>query len=308
MKIIIFGGGGYVGLELCKLLSRNSHDITIADNFSNGDAAARKKAFDLGVSIAEVNIADTDEVNTVMQAFKPDIVYNLAAIHYIPYCITHPTEVFQANISGTQNIITSIKSLDHIKPRLIFSSSASVYGSLDRPCREDDPYNPNDIYGASKVAGELLIRHQLDDYTILRFFNIIGGKDPHPHLTPKVIENVISNKPLRLGTRYARRDFVDVRDVADALYLAKDAPSNRIFNVGTGSTYSVEELVETVKEVINNHDFDVRYETPSNMRENDAPYLCADIEEAKRTLRWFPRHSFEDSIVSSIKSYTTPIA
>lgn len=301
-NILVFGGAGYLGQELIKAFSNtnNEYQVIVFDNFSNGDSQAYQKIKATTTKIIIEDISDAKKVSKAINDIKPCIIYNLAAIHYIPYCIEHPQEVFSTNIIGLQNIISSINSLSP-STRLIFTSSASVYGTREKKCRESDPYNPNDIYGATKVSGELMIKHQVKDYVIMRLFNLTGGNDPHPHLTPKIVENALKDRPLQLGAKTARRDFIDVEDVAQALYAARNAPQRTVLNVGTGSTHSVEEMVNETYQLLGKKP-KVSYETPLHIRKNDAPSLCADTTAIQEVLEWAPRKRFIESIKSAIEA------
>ena len=299
MNVLIIGGAGYIGFELSKIFCDESTDsVTIYDNFSNGNVHARVDALALGAEVIEGDIADREKLLEVFATTRPQLVYNLAAIHYIPYCIEHPDEVFNTNFLGMQNVITAIKSLS-VAPKLIFASSASVYGSRTSPCVESDPYNPNDIYGASKVAGELLVKHQLTDYAIMRFFNAVGELDPHPHLLPKVARKVLAGERLQLGTADAYRDFIYVKDIARAIYLAKGAAAGAVYNVGTGVPHTVKEVVDAMFDYVGREN-NVEYETSDNLRANDASFLCADASRLRQDLGWSPTVDFHQAIATAV--------
>ncbi len=297
MNVLIFGGAGYVGYQLTKLFHEHGDTVTVFDSFSNGDQTARDKMKDLtGVAVYEGDIADTKAVHQAVMAASPDIVYNLAAIHYIPYCIENPDKVFATNYQGLQNIITEVGARSDT--RLIFASSASVYGSPNERCTIDTPVTPNDIYGASKLAGEHLITYQLHNYVLMRLFNVYGELDPHPHLIPKVARAAVRNEVLELGTACAHRDFVYVKDVAKAFFVAKDAPAGEIYIIATGETHTVKETVDRIYALAESTG-EVRYETAANLRAKDASYLCGDPSKLCE-LGWRPRAGFDDVLMSAV--------
>lgn len=294
---MIIGGAGYVGYELTKLFVANGDAVCVVDNFSNGDVEARQKIIDLqSVVVCDDSIVDHERVTTLIEEFHPDIVYNLAALHYIPYCIEHPDEVFDTNYRGLQYIIQALR--PHPETKFIFASSASVYGSPNRQCNLDTATKPNDIYGASKLAGEGLIRHQLTNYVVMRLFNVYGNLDPHPHLIPKVAQAAVRNDNLELGTATAERDFVHVTDVANAFFIARQSQPGETHIIASGETHSVSDTVDMIYELAGSTG-KVRYETPDNMREKDASYLSGDASTL-RVLGWTPKVNFETGLRSAI--------
>jgi UDP-glucose 4-epimerase len=297
MNVLIFGGAGYVGYELSKLFAERGDTVTVFDAFTNGDTNARKKIHVLaGVIVREGTIADADAVSEVFEASNPEVVYNLAALHYIPYCVEHPREVFATNYRGLQNIIVQMNKRPNTK--FIFASSASVYGSPSAVCNLETPVEPNDIYGASKLAGEHLITFQLTNYVIMRLFNVYGKFDPHLHLIPKVAGAAVRDEQLELGTASALRDFVYVEDAAKAFFVAQNAPAGEKYIIASGETRSVKDVVERIYMLADSNG-KVRYETKVNMRTKDASYLCGDSTKL-RSLGWQPTVDFDKGLASVI--------
>lgn len=285
---------GYVGRELVQLFAAQPDTIvTIFDLQPNPGIT-----FPANVHSIVGDIRDGNQVKKVVADLQPDLVYNLAAIHYIPYCVEHPDEVVATNITGMQHIIDAVHPFG-ASTKFIFTSSASVYGSLASKARETDPYNPNDIYGASKVAGEVLTRTQLSNFVIIRLFNVFGETDPHPHLIPKVVSTLSKANPLELGTSATKRDFIYVKDAAKGFFAAANAFAGEVFNLGTGETHTVQEVVDTVREVTRSSS-EIIFNTPANLRKKDADYLCADTTKIVSTLGWKPTMSFKDGIKTTI--------
>mgnify|MGYP000845848756 FL=1 len=297
MKVLIFGGAGYVGYELVKCFLDNGDTVAIYDAFCNGDTSAHDKVSALGsVTVFEGTIADKKAVRRAIEEFCPDVVYNLAALHYIPYCIQHPDEVYETNYQGLQNIIQVLR--DYPQTKFIFASSASVYGSPDQQCTLDTPVDPNDIYGASKLAGEGLIKYQLSNFVIMRLFNVYGSLDPHPHLIPKVARAAVRGEDLELGAMEAKRDFVHVTDVARAFFVARNGCPGDTYIVATGETHSVKEVVDKIYQLSGSLG-KVTYGTVGNIRAKDASYLSGDYS-ALRALGWAPMVQFDEGLRSAI--------
>lgn len=293
MNILIFGGMGYVGRELVEQYAADPKNmVTIFDLQEKID-----RVFPSNVRSIVGDIRDASAVKKVVAETAPELVYNLAAVHYIPYCIEYPDEVIATNITGLQNIISAIRPNETTK--LIFASSASVYGSPQSKVLESDPYSPNDIYGASKVAGEVLIRTQLTNFVIIRLFNVFGESDPHPHLVPKVTSTLAKGDTLELGTSTAKRDYIYVKDAARGFFLAGSATTGETFNLGTGETHSVREVVDTAR-VATHSTSEVIFDTTPNLRKRDADYLCANNTKIVSQLGWKPTVSFEVGINTTI--------
>lgn len=300
MRILIFGGAGYVGQELVKMFSKATHEVAVFDNFSNGDTLAVRRLNKLkNVTIFQNTIANGSAVEEVITEFNPDVIYNLAALHYIPYCFEHPDEVFETNYSGLQNIISCLAKKPHVK--FIFASSASVYGSHPNICNLATECLPNDLYGASKLSGEYLIKYQLENYVIMRLFNVYGNQDPHPHLIPKVIKAAVSNQNLNLGTAIAKRDFIHVNDVANALFVAINAPSKETYIVASGKSYSVKEIVEKIYKIANSSGI-VTYDTIENIRSKDAPELMGDASKLE-SLGWSSSIELDEGLAAAIEEF-----
>ena len=297
MKVLIFGGAGYVGYELAKRFIENGDSVVVYDSLCNGDPDARTKITALkGVILYEQSISDVNAVKDAIHTAQPDLVYNLAAVHYIPYCIENPEVVFSTNYQGLQNIITALKNFPTTK--FIFASSASVYGSPNAQCTLDTPTNPNDIYGASKLAGEYLIKYQLANAGLRRLFNVSGELDPHPHLIPKVARAAVRNEVLNLGTATAERDFIYVKDVANAFFIARLGEPGRTYIIASGTTHSVKEVVDKIYE-LSGSTGEVHYETAGNIRSNDASYLSGD-SSGLRELGWQPTVTIEQGLLTAI--------
>lgn len=297
MKYLIIGGAGYVGQELVRLLTDKDADVVVLDAFKHGNKASFIERFP-EVEYIEADISEGEAVSSTVQRIKPDIIYLLAAIHYIPYCISHPDEVVATNIQGLQNTIDAIK-LSVTNARLVFASSAAVYGSPTTKCTEETVSAPNDIYGYSKQMGEWLIRNQLTDYVILRLSNVFGRQDPIPHLIPKTAKFLKSNEPLELGNSVAKRDYVFVDDVASAFVYVASAPSGEIYNVSTGETHDVREVVNTLSKLTGSSST-ITFETANNLRAVDADYLCSDNTKLQG-LGWKPSVSFEEGLRTAIE-------
>jgi UDP-glucose 4-epimerase len=253
-RVLVIGGAGFIGSHVVEQLVREDvGEIIVYDDFTRGtvknlEAALRDprvKIFELGG-----NILHTDLLDTAMKGV--DCVFHLAAL-WLLHCNDFPRSAFEVNIRGTFNVLEAC--VANQVGRLIYSSSASVYGdAVETPMTEEHPFNNRTFYGATKVAGEQMCRafHQRYglDYVGLRYMNVYGpGQDMKSVYTTvimKVLDRIDQGlSPIVYGDGSQTYDFVYVEDIARANVLAaKSDVSDRCYNVGRGVGTTVQELTE----------------------------------------------------------------
>lgn len=292
-RYFITGGLGFVGRRLARMLLAEQYQVTIFDNASQGrdPYLSRHKS----CRVIYGDIRDAKMVQSSLKRSLPDVVIHLAAVHYIPYCISHAEETLQINLLGTQHVIDGVKTLP-FRPLLIFTSSASVYGvAAPEEQREAAQPTPCDIYGYSKALGEHLIHTQLNNYAIVRLFNVAGRGDPHPHLLPRITEQLEPHGTIKLGNPSASRDFIHVDDVARGfIAISHKGHHKETYNLGGGKSYTVKEVVDL---------FMARYPYPlkaefltDRFRVTDPPVLRADTAKLQAHTGWRPLSSLETAI------------
>lgn len=256
-RFLVVGGAGFIGSHLVEqLLDASAKHVRIYDNFSRGARANLQQA--LVDPRAEI-FADGGDIlhyDTLLRAMEGmDGVFHLAAL-WLLQCYEYPRSAFDVNVAGTMNVIEAVIA-SGVK-RLVFSSSASVYGdAITEPMGEDHPFNCQEFYGASKVCGEMLLRalHNREqqrgrgfEYAGLRYMNVYGPRQDNKGAYIGVITRMLNaldkgEQPVIHGDGSQAYDFVDVRDCARANILAmRSTMSNRYYNVGTGIKTSIAEL------------------------------------------------------------------
>ncbi len=298
MPMVVTGGAGFIGSMLCKLLIERGDDVAVIDNLRNG----RREFIDvLGhkARLLEVDIRDTEAVCKIIKDIRPQGVCHLAAIHFIPYCNQHPLEALDINVQGTLSVLEACKTAP---PKMVVvASTAAVYGISDEACQETDIPRPLDIYGISKHTCEQLA--QL--YTVeteapciaARIFNAVGPNETNPHLVPQLINQLIRGEStIALGNLEPCRDYIDTRDLARALICALDHNQNGydVFNMGTGKEYSVKDIVEMCKNIL---DQQIEIEqSPHLVRKVDRMHLCANIDKIRRATGWQPKVGINEAL------------
>lgn len=317
-NILIIGGAGYIGSHVTALLRSQGYKTLVFDNLSTGHKELVRGPFVYG------NILDYSALEDVFASHKIEVIIHLAAKSLVPESISMPLFYYENNISGTLNIL-KLMSQYGVK-KVVFSSSASVYGSnVSVPVTEDFPPNPDNVYGFTKVAIERMIRDSSIihgfSYVVLRYFNAAGAHPdgfcgelhiPETHLVPRVLDVAIGNEShiVVYGTDYDTpdgtciRDYVHVLDIADAhLRAIKWIVENdndiedggMIFNVGTSRGFSVMEVIDMAQKVTG-VEIPVVY---GERRHGDPPRLVADAEKIKKVLGWKPLNSSLEFIIST---------
>lgn len=294
-RVLVAGGAGFIGSQVAFDLADAGNTVLVVDNMFAG---ARQLVPD-GADIKTVDIRDEDLRGTV-SSFDPEVVFHLAAIHYIPYCNANPEETFEVNVMGTRNLLSAARGAGSLK-RVVFTSSAAVYPPRDGANHESSAVGPMDVYGQSKLVGEDLLElfHERTDVpcATARLFNTYGPRETNEHLIPAILRQVLEGKrKIDLGNLEPKRDFIHVTDVSRALVtLATEFDAGyEVFNVGTGSEYSVHEVVEKTSAALGENIEIVQ--DAKRVRESDRPHLKADISRLRSTFDWEPRVDLETGL------------
>ena len=253
-KLLVIGGAGLIGSHVVdELVKEDVAEIRVYDNFLRGThenlAGALK---DPRVRIYEIggDVCQTDILDSAMNGM--DGVFHLAAL-WLLQCHEYPRAAFDVNIRGTFNVLEAC--VTNRIPRLVYSSSASVYGdAVEEPMTEDHPFNNKNFYGATKICGEAMARAYHYRYGLnfvgLRYMNVYGPRQDYRGAYIAVIMKMLDaidrgEGPTILGDGTEAFDFVSVRDCGRANICAMKAEvADRFYNVGTGKRTSLKTLAE----------------------------------------------------------------
>ena len=311
-RVLVTGGAGYIGSVVTAQLLDKGCDVIVCDNLSHGS----KKAVPAGAKLIVADTSDRTALDRIFQEYRIDAVMHFAAFIEAGESMQVPEKYFRNNTANSLTLLEAM--LAHKVPRLVFSSTAALYGTPDRaPIEETDALRPTNAYGESKLLVEQMLAwfHRIHGlrYSCLRYFNAAGaagdlGEDhvPESHLIPLTLEVALGKREYIsvFGTDYPTpdgtciRDYVHVSDLASAHILVLDALRQRdklIYNLGTGRGYSVREVVETVRRVTG-HPIPVREVA---RRPGDPAVLVASSDSIKRDLQWQPRFPGLEAIVRS---------
>ncbi len=249
MKVLVTGGAGFVGSHLIELLISKNHFPIIVDNLNSGLYSNIEKFVNL--KKAKFVKCDIRNIKKIMELPKVDAVIHLAAIASVVESISNPIYVNDVNVNGTLNILEFCRR-KKIK-KLVFTSSAAIYGDYERKITETSPTIPTSVYGSTKLTGEQYCKIYSNMFginiTVLRPFNIYGPRqnDAYAGVISKFMDKLDQNKsPIIFGNGNQTRDFIHVGDVVNAFYLALKYKKKKfdVFNLATGKSTTVNELAK----------------------------------------------------------------
>ena len=307
MRILLTGGSGYIGSVTTELLCDDGHDVTVFDNLERG----HREAVDPRARLVVGDLREPDGIRAALKAAKPDAVVHFAAYALVGESMQEPHKYFENNVGGGLNLLDAM--LRAGVRKIIFSSTCATYGQPETmPMTESLPQRPTNPYGESKLMFETALRWEQErrglQPVFLRYFNACGatekyGEDhePETHLIPNVLKVALGQAPAVpvFGDDYPTpdgtciRDYIHIVDLARAHILALEKDVTGPFNLGTGTGFSVKQVVETCREVTG-HPIPVAL---SPRRPGDPACLVAGAEQAKTVLGWKPRHADLRTIV-----------
>ena len=325
MKILVTGGAGYIGGTLAARLQSCGHGAVVFDNLGHG----RRNLLPAGVEFVQGELADQAALEALFTAGRAsgepfDGVIHLAALIEAGESMLRPEEFFRNNTASTLTLLEAMLACG--PRRLVFSSSAAVYGEPDcTPICESARLQPTNAYGESKLLVERMLDwfHRIHGLrsASLRYFNVAGAgeedgggiprgeaHEPESHLIPLILDVALGRRPsIRIfGEDYPTpdgtciRDYIHVSDLAEAHLLALAALEGEaaererlVFNLGNGRGFSVREVIESARRVTG-------HPIPAEVhprRAGDPAILVASSEKALRELDWKPRYTQLDEIV-----------
>ena len=315
-KILVTGGAGFIGSNICKTLVELNANVYCLDNLSTGhksniDSLINKRNF----KFLQGDITDLETCQLSCQ--NMDFVLHQAALGSVPRSIKDPLTTNNVNITGFLNML--ISSRDNNVKRFIFAASSSTYGdSKALPKLENIIGKPLSVYATTKYVNELYAENFNKLYNLntigLRYFNVFGPNQdpngPYAAVIPKFINKLIKyESPVINGDGSFSRDFTYVDNVVNMNLLALCTESknslNQIYNTACGERTSLNKLIELLKGFLIKwddkiNDVQIKY---GPEREGDIPHSLASIEKSKKLLKYNPKYSVELGLSASIDWY-----
>lgn len=315
MAILVLGGAGYIGSHTVRELVDSGRDTVVVDNLQTGF----RDAVHTSARFHEADIRDRAALDRVFAEEQIDAVIHFAASSQVGESMAHPLDYYDNNLTGTIVLLQAMVAAGVDK--IVFSSTAATYGEPERvPILESDRTMPTNCYGETKLAMEKLMNwvgraHGLRSVA-LRYFNAAGAHSSgdigeahaaESHLIPLILQVPLGTRAAIsiFGEDYATpdgtciRDYIHVTDLAHAHILAVDhliaGGGSEVFNLGSGTGFSVKEVVEVARKVTG-HPIPVEVVA---RRAGDPAQLIASSEKIKAQLGWAPQHESVEAIVSS---------
>ncbi|MCF7854452.1 MAG: UDP-glucose 4-epimerase GalE [Candidatus Pacebacteria bacterium] len=309
MKIFIAGGAGYIGSCCTEYLLNHGHEVTVFDSLVKG----YRDAVDPRATFVHGDLCDRELVAQAVTREKPDGIMHFAAFIEVGESMKDPSKYFRNNVAYGINLLDAAVE-NHVK-KIVFSSTAATYGMPEIiPIPEHAETKPINVYGESKLMFERLLHwYQVVrglDYVALRYFNAAGATTrfgenhkPESHLIPIVLQVAMGQRDsvVIYGDDYDTpdgtciRDYIHIKDLAEAHRLAMESEQSGVFNLGSGTGYSVKEIIDVARDVTR-QTIKVEHGPP---RPGDAPRLISDSTLARQTLKWGPQHDTIRDIVES---------
>ena len=246
MKYLVTGGAGFIGSNIVKLLVKNGHKVIVVDNLHTGNLERIKDVKDQ-ISFFNVDIRNINSLKSKINGI--DGIFHQAALTVVSESFEKSDEYYDVNVNGTKNIFEIARQLEI---KVVFASSSSVYGNVNEiPIKENSILNPINPYGKTKVDKEKLAQNYWDrgvQIIGLRYFNVygIGQTGSYAGVITQFLKRLNSNlPPIIHGKGNQIRDFISVRDVAEANLKSMESNTNNgFFNIGTGKSISILQLAK----------------------------------------------------------------
>ena len=309
MKVFVTGGAGYVGSVAVEELLERGYEVDVFDNLSEGHRAA----IDHRATFIQGDLNDPKSISLAIQTSAPDAVMHYAANALVGESMRDPYKYFHNNVGGGLNLLRAM--VENGVRRFVFSSTCATYGIPDRvPIDEGAAQRPINPYGESKLMFEKVLRwfdqiHGLI-FVSLRYFNVAGASQrfgehhrTETHLIPRILQVALDQAPHveMFGSDYPTpdgtciRDYIHVRDLAQAHILALSASKSDAFNLGSGGGTSVKEVIDACRK-ITGHKIPVEQKP---RRVGDPPRLVAASDKVTTDLGWKPEFNSISAIVES---------
>ncbi len=315
MRVLVTGGTGYIGSTAVEILLQQGFEISILDDCSTGHADTAPA----GVRFIQGSLLNPSEVADALTGCEA--VMHFAGKSLVGESVEKPDLYHAVNVDGSRILLDQMRKQSIMK--IVFSSSAATYGEPKVvPILESSETNPTNPYGATKLAIDHMISDEASRHNIsaasLRYFNVAGAlkadrgwlaerHNPETHLIPNVLRSTPENPVKIFGSDWPTedgtcvRDYVHVVDLIDAHIKALNllgAPGHEIYNLGSGSGYSVRQVVKAASDAIG---YSIAF-VDSPRRAGDPAVLIADISKAKRMLGWSPTRDLDTMVADTLHS------
>jgi nucleoside-diphosphate-sugar epimerase len=308
-RVLVTGGAGFIGSHIVDELVTRGIETYVIDNLSTGSLDNLSKHEDSG--LVHTILGDARDVESLLRGINIDVVFHEAAIASVPKSVSHPILVHDVNVNMTLNILSYCVNAG-VK-RIVFASSAAVYGIIEGKAVEDMVCRPNSPYGASKLAVEDYLHAYHHSYGLetvgLRYFNVYGKRQRYSDYSGviTVFANKMLNRerPTIFGDGEQVRDFVHVEDIVQANMLAMESQVavGESFNVASGRATSIIELSNIIRSLVGASGLENDF---APARAGDMKLGLASIDKIKASLGYSPKVAMQQGLIAVIESLSKP--
>ena len=305
MKVLITGISGFAGSHLAEFLLDKEYKVF--GTFYDKSTFSNLNCFIDRITLFQCDIRNYDNLKKIIGKVKPDEIYHLAAITFIPTSLENPKITFDTNLYGTLNLYQIIMELK-INPKILFVGSADEYGIVnenDLPIREDCPLRPVNSYSISKASTDFLSYFYFKNYNLniirVRPFNHIGPRQSPEFVCSNFakqiaeIEKGLKEPIIKVGNLEVKRDFTDVRDMVRAYWLSvQKGEFGEVYNICSEKAISIKEILDKLLS-ISKKNIKTKQD-PKRLRSSDVPILLGDSAKFRKQTSWKQSIPFEKTL------------
>lgn len=307
-KVLITGAGGFIGSHLTEELVKAGLQVTALVHYNSSSFCGflefvDKKIF-REVSLVFGDVTDSDQMKKIVK--NQEIVLHLAALIAISYSYDAVKSYLQTNVLGTQNLLEA--AVTNNVSLFIHTSTSEVYGSAQYlPIDERHPKVGQSPYSASKIGADALVESYHRSFklptVILRPFNNFGPRQSARAVIPTIISQTLTQKQIKLGSLFPKRDYLFVQDTAKAYHQAiinRDKVIGKALNIGFGKNYSIKEIIDKIQKIMKTNKLITLDQSRQRPKKSEVDNLLCDNSLAKKLLAWEPRVDFDKGLFLTI--------
>lgn len=274
-SIFITGSRGDIGSRLKVDLEKRGYEIRESQN-------------------NELRIEDPSYFDSIINPESIDIMYHLAAISFVPLSWDNPSDFIKINVLGTCNVLDFCKTYNI---KLVYISSYAYGIPQYLPIDENHPVLSVNPYALSKNMGEQLCEFYGKNfslkYNIIRPFNVFGSLKNKSMLIPEIIDQIIDGSEVKVKDLVPKRDYIFIDDVIDFLMMSKNKFTNDVYNLGSGQSYSVKQIIDTCQKVWGTK---AKVISEQVTRKNEIPETISNMSKVKNVFDWSPKFNLEEGL------------